>query len=77
MTPKWLRSLKDSGRDLERTDQRAEVLIKKCGTGGKSTFKDKGDEGRWFLVDASSAMSEVLLPTPTAIDKAKLVDHTK
>ena len=48
-------------------------MTKKCGTEGKATFKEEGDKGRWFLVDASNGTLEVLIPTPTAIDKAKLV----
>ena len=52
-------------------------MTKKCGTGGKATFKDEGDKGGLLPVDAISAMSEVLLPTPTVIDKTKLVDHIK
>ena len=52
-------------------------MAEKCKTKIKATFKDKRDEGRWFLVNASSALSEVVLPTSIAIDKAKLVDHIK
>ena len=58
-------------------DHRAEVSTNKCGTEGRAIFKEEEDKGRWFLVDASSATSNVLLPTPTAIDKATLVDHIK
>ena len=58
------------------TDHRAEVLAGKCETEIKATFKDKGD-GRWFPVDTSSSLVEVVLPAPTSIDKARLVDHIK
>ena len=69
--------LEDPERDLIKMDHRTEVLTKKCGTEGKVTFKEEGDKGRWFPVETSSAMSEILLPTPTAIGNATLVDHIK
>ena len=58
--------LEDSETDLIKRDHRAEVSTKKCGTEGKATVKEERDKVRWFLLGASSATSEVLLPTPTA-----------
>jgi hypothetical protein len=55
-------------------DSRAEASAKECKNEIKATLEN---EGRWFPVDTSSASAEVVLPTPTAIDKAKLVDHIK
>ena len=43
LSPKQSWSLEDSERDLIKTDQRAEVSTKKCGTEGKPTFKEERD----------------------------------
>ena len=69
--------LKDVERDLEGTNHRAEASTEKCRTENKATFKYKGDNGRWFHVDASIASVEVLLPTPITTENAQLVGHIK
>ena len=77
MIPKRSHSLNDAEKNMEGADHRAEVLAGEYETKTKATFKDKGYEDRWFLVNANSALAEVVLPIPTAIYKARLVDHIK
>ena len=72
LSPKRPCLLYDVEKALEITDHRAETSAKECETKIKATL---ADEVRWFLADASSASAKVLLPTPTSIDKAILVDH--
>ena len=76
-SPKWSHLPKDVQMDLKGMDHMVEVSAEKCRTEIKATFKDEGDKGRWLPVNVSSASAEFLLPTPTVIDKAKLVDHIK
>ena len=76
-SPKWSRPLEHSEWDQISSGHRVEVLTKKCVTEGRETFKEEEDEGWWFPVDAISATTEVLLPSLTSIEKAKLVGHIK
>ena len=74
MSPKHPCLLYDTEKALEVTDHREEASVKECETKIKATL---ADEVRWFLADVSSASAKVLLPTPTSINKAELVDHIK
>ena len=56
LSPKWSQLLEDSERDMIKKVHRTEVSTKKCGTEGKATINEEGDEGRWFPVDTISAM---------------------
>ena len=49
LSPKWSQSLEDPEGDRIKTDHRAKVSTKKCGTKGTETFNEEGDEGRLMV----------------------------
>ena len=55
---------------VDEDEEKALVTIAKV----EETFSD-GD--RWLHIDSNSTLGDVMFPIPTAIDKAKLVEHVK
>ena len=67
LSPKWLQVHKDADGDLDAADHRDKALVKDFETELEASLVDGG---RWLPVDGNSALDRVVLPTPTAINKA-------